>query len=135
MRIIVIILLVLAAHFSLTPFAPAKAGHAIFYWPFAADTQPLLGFVGGLPNQSGSVLSPALAGIAGLCFLAAILGLFGVIVPTQWWPALVVAGAIASALLYILYFGLFSVIPIVIDVILLWGVFVQNWSVTGMRGV
>ena len=135
MRIIVIILLVLAAHFSLTPFAPAKGGKAVFYWPFAADSQPLLGFAGGLPSQPGSVLTPALAGIAGLCFLAAVLGLFGVIVPAQWWPALVVVAAVASMLLYVLYFGLFSIIPIVIDLVLLWGLFVQNWTVTALRGV
>ncbi len=37
MRIIVLVLLVAASHFSLTPFAPASAGKAGLMWPFAAD--------------------------------------------------------------------------------------------------
>ena len=132
MRIIVIILLVLAAHFSLTPFAPAQAGKAMFYWPFAADSRPLLAFAGGLPSQSGSVLTPLLAGIAGLCLLAGALGLFGILVPANLWSLLVVAGAIASMLLYVVYFGVFALIPMIIDAVLLWGVFAQNWTAAGL---
>lgn len=73
-------LLVLAAHFSATPFAPAPAGTAKFYWPFAVDSKPWLGFVGGLPT-SGGVLTVLLAGVATLGFIASLLALFGWLIP------------------------------------------------------
>ena len=47
MKFVVLFLVILGAHFSLTPFAPAPAGAAKFYWPFAADSKPWLGFIGG----------------------------------------------------------------------------------------
>jgi hypothetical protein len=90
MRYIILTLLLLAAHFSLTPFAPAQVGQAWIGWPFAADSNPVLSFVGGLPQQTGSVLTPLLAGVAGLGFIAAACALFGVGIPTAWWPTLVV---------------------------------------------
>jgi len=91
MRIIVLVLLIVAAHFSLIPFAPTSAGKAWFMWPFAADSKSWLGFVGGLPRQSGSVVTPLLAGLAGLGLLAAALGLFGVL--AQHWSVALLRGA------------------------------------------
>ncbi len=135
MRIIVVLLLLLAAHFSLTPFAPAPAGKAAFYWPFAADSKPWVSALGALPQQAGSILTPVLAGLAGLGFLAAILSLFSWIVPANWWLPLIITATISSTLLYVLYFGLWSLIPFGLDAILLWGVVVQHWTVTGLRGI
>ena len=135
MRIIVIALLLIAAHFSLTVFAPAPAGQAKVFWPFAADAKPILAGIGGLPQQSGSTLTPLLAGIAGLGFLAAAFALFGWWVPVGWWASLTVTSAVASILLFTLYVGPWAVLPIMIDVVLLWGVVIQHWSVTEFRGV
>lgn len=135
MRIVVIVLLVLAAHFSLTPFAPAPAGKGAFYWPFAADSKPWLGMIGGLPRPSSRVVTPLLAGVAGLGFLAAALGLFGVIVPANWWQPLVVVASTASLLLYALYIGPWAVLPMAIDAALLWGVLAQHGSVAALRGL
>jgi hypothetical protein len=134
MRFVVAFLLIIAAHFNLTPFAPAQAGKGWFLWPFAADSKSLFSFVGGLPQQLGSVLTPILAAIAGLGFLAAALGLFGVVVPAIWWSPLVLVSAVASILLYVMYFGLNALIPIAIDTVLLWGLLAQHWTVAGLRG-
>jgi hypothetical protein len=53
-----------------------------------------------------------------------------VLVPAGWWVQLVGVGAAASIALFILYLGPFSIIPIAIDVFLLWGVFIQQWTVS-----
>ncbi|MDL1945087.1 hypothetical protein FBQ99_22450 [Chloroflexi bacterium CFX2] len=132
MKAILIVLLALAAHFSATPFAPAPAGTAKFYWPFAADSKPWLGFIGGLP-AAGGIVTPLLAGVAALGFIASLLALFGWLVPAHWFTPLIVAASIASILLYVLYFGAFSLLPIALDAILLWGVLVRGWSVTGLK--
>jgi len=123
MKIAVLIFLVLAAHFSLTPFAPGKAGEAKFYWPFAADSRSWLPFIGGLPAQSGSIVTPILAGIAGLAFLAAAASLLGWFVPVAWLRTLVITGAAASALLYMLYIGPYAILPLALDALILWLVF------------
>lgn len=134
MRWLVTILLLLGAQFSLTAFAPAPAGRAWLLWPFAADSQPIIAGIGGLPQQSGSVIVPFLAGIAGLSFLLATFGLFGRAIPAEWWPALVVVAVVASILLHVLYAGPLALLPLTIDALLLWGVIVQHWPILGLRG-
>lgn len=120
MKAVVLIVLVLAAHFSLTPFAPGKAGEGKFYWPFAADTRSWLPFIGGLPAQSGSIVTPLLAGIAGLAFLAAAASLLGWFIPATWFRPLVIAGAAASTLLYVFYIGPFAILPLALNAVILW---------------
>ncbi len=134
MRFVVLVLLLLGAQFSATAFAPAEAGKAWLLWPFADDSKSWLGIVGGLPKQPGSVVTALLAGIATLCFLAATLGLFGIAVPADWWRPLVVVAIVASALLHVLYFGIWAIAPIAVDAILVWGIATQNWSVSGLGG-
>jgi hypothetical protein len=136
MRIIVLILLLLSAQFSGTAFAPAKAGKAWILWPFAADSKSVLGFVGGVPQQAGGRLTPVLfvlAGLPTLGFLAAAASLFGILVPTNWWPIIVPASTILSLLLHILYIGPRAILPILVNGVLLWGVFIQHWSVSSLR--
>jgi hypothetical protein len=134
LRLIVIALLLLAAHFNLTALAPAPAGKGSLYWPFAADSHPWLSMIGGPPQQSGSLVTPLLAGIAGLCFLAAAMSLIGWLVPAGWWRLLVLVAAACSIMLYGLYIGPVALIPLSIDGLLLWGLLAQSWSVTALRG-
>ncbi len=133
MRWVVFILLLLGALFSLTAFAPAAVGKAGLLWPFAADSKPIVGFVGGLPKESGSVVTPFLAGVAGLFFLAAVVGLFWKAIPIRWWPALVIVAAAASLLLYVLYFGVWMLAPILVNAVLLWGVLTKRWTAEALR--
>lgn len=132
MKAILIALLVLAAHFSATPFAPAPAGTAKFYWPFAADSKSWLTAIGGLP-ASGGIVTSLLAGVAALGFIASLLALFGWLVPANWFAPAILAASIASVVLYVLYFGAFSLLPLALDIILIWGVLARGWSVAGLK--
>lgn len=134
MRIFVLILLVLAAHLNLTAFAPSPAGKAVFYWPWAADSRPIVAGIGGLPQEGSGIVTPALAGIAGICFLAAVLALLGIVVPTDWWTPLIGVGVAASIVLFVLYLSPLSLIPIALNLILIWGVFLQHWTAAGLQG-
>lgn len=123
MHTIAIVLLVLDAHFNLTANVPGPK--ALIYWPFGADTKPLLALFGAYPNTPTQLLSV----VAAASFIAALLALFGWLIPANWFAPLIVVAAIASALVYVLYFGLFALAPLAIDAVLLWGVFTQGWSV------
>src|SRR6266540_397808 len=111
MRWVIFLLLLLGVLFCLTAFAPATAGKAGLLWPFAADSKLIVSFVGGLPGHSGSVVTPFLASVAGLFFLAGVVGLFWKAIPTNWWPVLVIVAAAAALLLYLLYFGVWMLAP------------------------
>lgn len=132
MRIIVLVLLLLGAQFSATVFAPA-AGKAWLLWPFGEDSKSWLSIVGGM-KQSASPLTLVVAGVATLCFLATAFGLFGIVVPVDWWRPLALVAVVASILLHVLFFGIWAVVPIAVDVVLLWGVLLQNWSVSTLTG-
>ena len=132
MKFLLPLLLLFAAHFSLTAFAPAEK--AWIGWPFAANSKPWLGFIGGLPSQPGSIVTPVLAGLAGLGFLAAAVGLFWSGIPANLLPALVTGAAAASGLLYILYIGPWAVLPLLLDALLVWGVLGWQWTSAALRG-
>ncbi|MBZ0296197.1 MAG: hypothetical protein K8L99_26800 [Anaerolineae bacterium] len=127
MRVIVIVLLALIAHFSLTALVPGAK--SLFYWPFSADTKPTLAFF----EQYDGILKPLLSVIAGACMVGAVLSLFGAVIPAEWWPVLVTVGALAAILLYGLYFSLFSLLPIALSLVVLWGAVIQKWTVAGLN--
>lgn len=119
------ILLLISAHLSLTPFAPAKEGKWLL-WPFDEQSRPIVSFVGGLPDQSGSIITPLLAGLAGLGFIIALLARLGWLVPLDWMIPAVVIASISSLLLFVLYFNVWSLLPIVLDIVLLWLVWTKK---------
>ena len=135
MRILIIFALLFSTHLSLTAFMPAHPGKSWILWPFAGDSKPMLAIVGGLPTQPGSRIVTMLAGIATLCYFGALLALVGALVPEGWWAGFVIAGAAASAVLYIAYFSPLSILPLALDMFLLWGVFAQNWSVAALHSM
>src|SRR4030095_14967964 len=126
MRWVVFMLLLLGILFCLSYFAPATAGKAGLFWPFAADSKPIV-------DCFGSVTTAFLAGVAGLFFLAAIVGLFWEAVPANWWFVFVVVAVITSLLLYVSYFGVRMIAPVLADVVLLWGVLTKRWSAGVLR--
>ena len=135
MLYLVIILLVLGAHFNLTAFAPTQPGKGWILWPFAADSKPALSpstKAFALPSAGGAVTA-LLAGVAGLGYLASILALLGWLIPASWWPALPVTAATASILLYLLYLSRWSILPILIDLLVLAGVLLLGWTAVGLR--
>ncbi len=131
MNIIVIVLLLLAAHFSLTALVPGQAGKAVFYWPFATDTVPMLGLFGAYPNPLTQLLSVT----AGVAFLAAVLALLGWLIPASWWMPLVLVGVIASFALFLVYASPLAILPLLLNLLLLWGIFFQHWTANSLRGV
>ncbi len=130
MRNIVALLLLLGAHFALTANVPASVGQEWIFWPFATDSRAVLGLTGdGISN-----MTKLLSVIGGVCFLAALLALFGLIIPAEWWGVLVGVAATASLILYTLYFGRWAILPIAIDSFLLWGILIPHWSVASLSG-
>jgi hypothetical protein len=109
----------------LTALVPGP--RALFYWPFGPESKPIVGFGAG-------ALTRLLSVIAGACLLAAAAALFGLIIPEAWFLPLVVVGSVASIVLYVLYLSVYSIIPIAIDVILLWGVLAQQWTAISLQG-
>lgn len=132
MRFVVLILLLLGAHFAGTAFVPGPKASVI--WPFGADSRPVLAGIGGLPSQSGSVVTPVLAGAAVIAFVLAFLALLGWLIPAEWFLPLVVMGSLASVVLFVLFVGPWTVLPIIVDAVLLWGVLLQQWTVPMLRG-
>lgn len=123
MRWIVALLLLLGAHFALTALIPGPK--ALIYWPFGAGTEPTLPLSPGLARTATQLL----AVVGGLGFLLALLALFHIAVPAEWFAALVVTGAAASALLYMLYLGLYAIAPLAISALLVYGVLRLGWTV------
>ena len=130
MRWFMILILVLGAHFALTAIVPGEAGKVLFYWPFAKDSQPTINIFG----PATKVIARVLSVIAGFCFLASVAALFGWLIPANWWTLLIIVGSVSSALLFLLYVGLYTILPLVIDAVLLLGVFVWHWTVASLRG-
>ncbi len=129
MRLVITLLLVLGAHFSMTVNVPAAAGRAWIGWPFATDSHLLVNLGGNI-----APMTQALAPLAAACFLGAALALFGILVPASWWTPLVLVGSASSVLLFGLYLGPLAILPLAIDLILLWGVLGQAWSVASLHG-
>jgi hypothetical protein len=119
MKWLINILIIFSAHFSLTSFAPAKDGKW-FLWPFGQDSFPIYSFIGGLPAQSNGMITTILSGIAGLSFVLSLMARFGWLFPAAWIAPLLIIASICSIILFIIYFNVWAVLPIVIDLAILW---------------
>lgn len=87
----------------------AMGGMLKFAWPWAIGDKGFLGemLMGKMP-MAGFVIAMA----AACLFLLAILALFGIWVPTAWWPYLAIAGAVAEIVLMCGFFGITKILPI-----------------------
>jgi predicted molibdopterin-dependent oxidoreductase YjgC len=56
------------------------------------------------------------------------------LIPAEWWGVLVAMAAVASLILNLLYLSPWVILPILIDLFLLWGIFVPHWSVASLHG-
>jgi hypothetical protein len=128
MRWLVIITVLLGAHFALTAIAPGEK--ALFYWPFAKDSKPSLDILGSATKPITQLLSV----VTGLCFLASVVAILGWLIPPTWFIPLIIFGTVASTLLFLLYVGINALVPLAIDAFLLWGVFGWHWTVATLRG-
>ena len=128
MRWLVIITALLGAHFALTAIAPGEK--ALFYWPFAKDSKPSLDILGSAAKPVTLLLSV----VAGLGFLASVMAILGWLIPPAWFYPLMILGAVASTLLFLLYIGINALVPLAIDAFLLWGMFGWHWTAATLRG-
>ena len=98
-------------------------------WPFAVETHTLL--------PSGDLLNtftPVLSITSALFFLMAAGALLHWVVPGNWFPWLIVAGVVLSIPLQVIWFTGWAILPLLVDVALLWAVFGQHITVAGLRG-
>ncbi|HEX8681352.1 MAG TPA: hypothetical protein VF707_03495, partial [Ardenticatenaceae bacterium] len=106
MRNVLLVLLLLGAHLNLTALVPLQAGDVpppwwvggMLLWPFAVETHTLLP-----PGDALNTLTPILAITAATCFLLAAAALLRRVVPGQWFPWLVVLGAVLSIMLQVIW--------------------------------
>jgi hypothetical protein len=142
LRIVVTVLLMVAWHFPTTFFAPATDPneHGWLIWPFGRATPPAFdGLAGAIapstPTALGSpTVAMAAAGIASLAFIVAIAGLWGIVIPADWWRPAAIVGAVASMVLFSIYLSPLSVIPMLVDAAVLWGVIVSGWTTESLTG-
>ena len=124
-------LLVLQAHFAASYLVPLDreaqgtfGGLLRWAWPWSdGDSGPL----GQVTAYSGSPLSGLfLAMTAALLFFLAALAVIGIWVPFNWWRVLAVGGAILSLLLMAGFFAPTKLLPMALDLVVVWAA-VTNW--------
>ena len=137
MWIIILVLLLLGAQLNLTAIVPLQPGDTPpawwvggrLLWPFAVETNTLIP-----PGNLLNTLTPVLAIVSGILFLLAVAALLRRVVPSEWFQWLVVAGAVLSIVLQVIWFSGWAVLPIAVDIALLWPVFGQHVTVRSLRG-
>ena len=124
-------LLLLQAHFAASYLVPLDreaqgefGGLLRWAWPWSdGDSGPL----GQVTASSGFPLSGFfLAVTAAVLFFLAALAVVGIWIPFSWWRVLAGGGAILSLLLMVGFFGATKLLPIALDLVVLWAA-VSNW--------
>ena len=125
MRWLFAALLVLQAHFAASYLVPLdREAQATFggllrwAWPWSIGDGGLLGRI----PASGQypIYGVWLGGGAALLFILAALAVMGWWVPFGWWRGLATAGTILSLVLMVGFFGATKVLPIALDLLVLW---------------
>jgi len=132
----ILIVLILGAHLNLTAIVPLLPGDPSppwwvggrLLWPFAIETNTLIP-AGDLLNT----LTPVLGILSAILFLLAAAALLRWGIPEKWFRPLIVAGVVFSIVLQIIWFTIWAVLPIVIDIFLLWAIFKMQLTVGGLR--
>jgi hypothetical protein len=118
-------LLVLQAHFAASYLVPLDreaqgefGGLLRWAWPWSIGDGGLLGRI---PASGEYPISGVwLAGTAALAFILAALAVVGWWVPLGWWKVLAIGGAILSLLLMAGFFGATKLVPMALDLVVLW---------------
>jgi hypothetical protein len=137
MWILMLVLLLLAAHLNLTALVPLQAGDppppwwvgGMLLWPFDVETNTVLP-----PGDLLNAVTPILGIASALVFLLAVVALLRWIVRGSWFQWLIVAGAVLSIVLQAIWLSGWAVLPILVDMVLLWLVFGQQVTVDSLRG-
>ena len=124
-------LMVLQAHFAASYLVPLDreaqgefGGLLRWAWPWSISDGGLLGRI---PASGDYPLSGIfLAGSAAVVFILAALAVVGIWVPFGWWRVLAMGGAVLSLLLMAGFFGATKLVPMVLDLVVLWAA-ITNW--------
>lgn len=136
MWILMLVLLLLAAQLNLTALVPLQAGDPSpawwvggrLLWPFAVETRTLL-----VQGDTLNTLTPLLAIASATCFLLAAAALMRWRVPGEWFRWLIVVGVVLSIVLQVIWLSSWAVLPLLIDIALLWAIFGQHVAVGNLR--
>jgi hypothetical protein len=136
MWILMLILLLLGAQLNLTAIVPLQVGDTPppwwvggrLLWPFAVETHTLFP-----PGDVLNTITPILAFASAACFLLAVASLLRWAVPEGWFPWLIVAGAVLSIVLQVIWLSGWAVLPLLVDVALLWVIFGRHLTVSRLR--
>jgi hypothetical protein len=128
---LLVALLVLQAHFAASYLVPLDreaqqtfGGLLRWAWPWSIGDGGLLGRI---PASGDYPLSGIfLAGSAALMFILAALAVMGWWVPFGWWRLLAMGGAILSLLLMVGFFGATKLVPMALDLVVLWAA-ITSW--------
>jgi hypothetical protein len=135
MWILILVLLLLGAQLNLSGIVPLQIGNSPapwwvggrLLWPFAVETRTLL------QGDALNTFTPILAIASSILFLLAAAALLRWRVPGQWFSWLIVAGALLSIGLQIIWFSGWAILPLLVDIALLWAVFGQHVTVRGLH--
>ena len=112
----------------LTPAPPRTAGGP--EWPFEL-TRSWLVTAAGLDPSAVRVVGTGLVSMAVGLIVASALATAGWVVPSEWWPALIAAGAVSSLVTLALFFHPWLLLGIAIDAALLLAV-LNGWRPFGV---
>jgi hypothetical protein len=135
MRILIVLGLLVAAHLNLTALVPAAADQAPppwwvggrLIWPFGLDTHTLI------QDSALTTLTPLLGIASAVLFVLAAGAVLGWVVPAQWAVGLLVAGAVCSVALQVVWISPWAVLPLVLDAVLLWAALAPQVGAIGAR--
>ena len=136
MWILILVLLLLGAQLNLSGIVPLQVGDSPapwwvggrLLWPFAVKTRTLL------QGNALNTFTPILAITSGIFFLLAAAALLRWLVPGQWFPWLIVVGAVLSIVLQVIWISSWGILPLIVDIALLWAILGQHITVSGFRG-
>jgi len=120
-------LLLVSIHYSLSGIMlPEPPSHWLA--PLTNDVRPIFGAaMGRLPvDERFIALVPAAVSVSGLGL--GLFSLFGWLVPAGWYLPSLLTGAGAGTVLYLLFINQWALIPLMLDVAIL-------WTLVGSRGL
>lgn len=132
----ILILLLLAAHLNLTALVPLQVGDPSppwwvggrLIWPFAVETRTLIP-----AGDTLNAVTPIMSITSAIMFLMAAAALLRWRVPARWFRGLIIAGVVLSFTLQVIWFSPWALLPLLLDLGLLWAVFGQQLSVQSLR--
>lgn len=136
MWILILVLLLLGAQLNLSGLVPLQVGDSPapwwvggrLLWPFALETRTLL------QGDALNTLTPILAITSAILFLLAAAALLRWRVPGEWFPWLIAVGTVLSIALQVTWFSAWAILPLIVDIALLWAIFAQHLTVRSLCG-